>query len=752
MVKTHYSCAELAALKLPGLPGSRQNIATLVKRDQWDFIEQKGAGGPGGKVRLYAPPERIAKLIASRQSIQAAGAAARATSAAVAAIRAEREASRNAKTVSAADDIYAQLTGKGQKRFDATFDIVMLWRNWFGAHNSGDKRIGRNKSFEAFTAAYNGRHLAGVTSELREAVKHVSARSLQRWVLKSEQDGLLVMADRRSMKGGGISEIERHPALEKLILAVLTEKPHALHTHLWEIINARAIDADTGEILWPSVSYSCLNRYINKWKAANEQLFTAVTNPDAWKSTYMASFGRADAGIERLNQRWEMDGTPADWALTDGRHTASVVLDIHGRRPRILFSKTPRTETNKLLLRGAILDWGVPEEVATDNGTDYISREMLMTFAELAIDHHRCAPFSPWQKPHVESFIKTYLHGILELLDNFIGHSVGERAELESRASFAEQLFKKNSVVHVELSAAEMQRLTDAWIDGTYMHNVHSGIEATPFARVAAYTGAIRRIENERALDILLAKPGKRNPVITAKGIRYDKADYIHADLLRHIGKDAEIRLDPNDLGQLIVRVDGEFKCIAKNASRMGIERAEVAAHGRAMQAKEISEQKRQLKAMKKGLPSTDQIVRDLVMKKAEAAGKLKHLPKRAEAYETEALRDAARAADRLDGRLGEITPDAGVIVPAAIATVPPAPTSKVSVIPETPELRYRKHADLAARFAAGEYIPEMEIEQVRTWLISYPLSPEGTAMAKKYAPQKETAKPAPTGFAALIR
>lgn len=751
MTKSHYSCAELATLKLPGYPTSERRIRDLVEREGWSHIV-KPSRGCGGVAKRYSPPERIAKLIASRQAIQTTGAAARATSAAVAAIRHDREATRNAKTVAATDDIYAQLTGKGQKRFDATFDIVMLWRNWFGAHNTGDKKIGRNQSFEAFAAAYNGHHLAGVTQDVRTAYSTISPRSIQRWVLDTEKNGLLMMADKRSVKGGGVSTIEHHPALEKLILAVLTEKPHAQHTHLFEIINARAIDKETGEILWPSVSYSCLNRYINKWKAANAQVFTAVTNPDAWKSKYMASMGKADAGIVRLNQLWEMDGTPADWALTDGRHTASVTIDVFSRRPRILFSKTPRTETNKLLLRGALLDWGVPEEIATDNGSDYVSREMLMCFEELAVDHHRCAAFSPWQKPHVESFIKTYLHGLLELLDNFIGHSVAERSELEARASFAEQLFKKNAVVHVELSAAEMQALTDAWIEGTYMQNVHSGIEMRPFERVAAYTGPIRRIENERALDILLAKPIKKNPVITAKGIRYDKADYIHADLLRHIGKDAEIRLDPNDLGQLIVRVDGEFKCIARNASRMGIERAAVAKHGRAMQAKEISEQKAALKAMKRGLPSTDQIIRDLVMSKAEAAGKLAHLPRKAEPYDTPALRDAALAAARLDGRIGTITPDAGVIVPEAIATVPPAPTSKVSVIPETAELRWRKHADLAARFARGEYIEEMEIEQVRDWLVSYPRSPEGMAMAKRYAPQKETAKPALTGFAALIR
>ncbi|MBV2160535.1 MAG: hypothetical protein KUL89_18940, partial [Achromobacter denitrificans] len=135
-----------------------------------------------------------------------------------------------------------------------------------------------------------------------------------------------------------------------------------------------------------------------------------------------------------------------------------------------------------------------------------------------------------------------------------------------------------------------------------------------------------------------------------------------------------------------------------------------------------------------------------------EAAGKLAHLPKKAQAHETPALLDAAKAADRMDGVIGQIDRDAGVIVPEVLATPKVAATRKVSVIPETAELRWRKHVELAERFARGEYIQEMEIQQVRDWLVSYPKSPEGMAMAKKYAPQKKTDKPAQTGLSTLIR
>ncbi len=46
-LKTHYSAAELASMKLPGLAESRQGIEYTAKRQGWDFIEENGRGRGG---------------------------------------------------------------------------------------------------------------------------------------------------------------------------------------------------------------------------------------------------------------------------------------------------------------------------------------------------------------------------------------------------------------------------------------------------------------------------------------------------------------------------------------------------------------------------------------------------------------------------------------------------------------------------------------------------------------------------------
>ena len=58
-LKTHYSCAELAEMKLPGLPTTKRNMLEVANREGW--IGQKRTGRGGGYE--YQPPAKIMALI-----------------------------------------------------------------------------------------------------------------------------------------------------------------------------------------------------------------------------------------------------------------------------------------------------------------------------------------------------------------------------------------------------------------------------------------------------------------------------------------------------------------------------------------------------------------------------------------------------------------------------------------------------------------------------------------------------------------
>lgn len=59
-VKTHYSAAELAAMRLPMLPTSKGKVLARAEREAWPNIEVTGVGG---KRREYAPPASIMAAI-----------------------------------------------------------------------------------------------------------------------------------------------------------------------------------------------------------------------------------------------------------------------------------------------------------------------------------------------------------------------------------------------------------------------------------------------------------------------------------------------------------------------------------------------------------------------------------------------------------------------------------------------------------------------------------------------------------------
>ena len=80
---------------------------------------------------------------------------------------------------------------------------------------------------------------------------------------------------------------------------------------------------------------------------------------------------RADAKRrETRGRRRQIDASPADVMCVDGRHSVYLCVDIFSRRLIVYVSKTPRAEAVALLIRRAILAWGVPERVHTDNGSD----------------------------------------------------------------------------------------------------------------------------------------------------------------------------------------------------------------------------------------------------------------------------------------------------------------------------------------------------------------------------------------------
>lgn len=609
----------------------------------------------------------------------------------------------------------------GQRRLDAKLQLLSAFDRY---HLAAGMPIAAAR-FQ-FAECYTRGEIE-IDAWVRETVPEVSAASLWRWQRALKADGVAALAgDYGNRKGDSI--IDRQPALQEFAVSMLVSHPHCSSGHLLQAVRARfnghnAID-------YPSPR--ALQRWVANWKRDNKQTFTALTNPDAWKGKYMAAFGSQSADVDRINQRWELDSTPGDIMLTDGRHAVIGVLDVKSRRGKLLVSKTSKATAIATLLRRTLLAWGVPEVAKTDNGSDYTSNHIRRVFAGLAVEHELCPPFQPWHKPHIERFFGTFSHDLVELLPGFIGHNVAERQAIEARASFADRLLKRGGALEVSMSSAEFQEFCDRWCEDVYHHRAHDGLKGkTPFEIIAGARDPIRKVSDERALDVLLADAPANNGLRTVqkKGLELDRAWFIAPELEAYVGNQVHVRYDPVDLGRLYVfDLEEGFICIAECPERTGMDRQVVAAKAREMQKGRVQEERRALKAAAKRA-RTDDIVREILVDRAEAAGKLAHLPAPAAAHESAGLAAATQATRaRRAPQAAPLTEEDRAALRALETEMAQGRPRRVAAVPiDNPEFNYKRWNALEARLQAGVSLAGDEL----AWHRSYQGSDEWRSMER---------------------
>jgi transposase InsO family protein len=542
-----------------------------------------------------------------------------------------------------------RLTGTAAERDAARHQILSAWQS-FQAAKPGQKHLR-----EAFVAAYNAGTI-DLSPAVYASVPSMSISSLNFW-RKNVKTGRHLGGYYGHRKGCGL--VDSQPEVRDLVVSMLVAKPHASARHLYQAMQARF--AERRDLNLPA--RRSLERWVTGWKSRAAEVFTAITNPDQWKNQYMVAAGSASARAEYVNHLWELDSSPADLLLTDGRHALLAVVDVHSRRGGLLVAKVSKAASIALLVRRSILAWGVPDELKTDNGQDYRSSHIARVCGALGITQNFSAPFSPWEKPHVERFFRTFSHGLAELLPGFIGHDVAQREAIRAREAFSDRLFQKDGTVEVRMSAQELQEFCDKWTDTIYQHEHHGGLGTTPFQAAQACRNPLRVIEDERALDMLLAEaPGDSWRTVAKKGIRIDKEYFIAPELERYVGQRVQCLYDPEDLGRVTVygydRPDDplnpaatlpglHFICVAECPARVGISReehAEMASEMRQRQKKRVQTEKAKLKAMARKV-DTDSVVGEIMEhKRQQASAKLVEFPKARVRHTSAGLEAAAEA------------------------------------------------------------------------------------------------------------
>lgn len=711
-----YSSKELAGL--PGVPGTDRRVRTAAERHGWVSRPRQGRGG-GSEYHLSTLPEPTREHLL-RAHRQAEAAAVRASVKAT--VRQAAEAVRHEIAVDGLIKA-SSIHGKRAQKMSARLLCLSALADWLAAAGVENRpgAPGRQQQITYFLAAWNTNSIPG-TEDIRAEVGELSLATLYRMMQSRDAQGVAGLASRYGNRRGQ-SQIDTNPELLSLGQWFCFEFPGAGPARFCEIAKLRL-----GIVLAESTA----RRWLQIYRKANEAKILAVTNPDAWKDRFLPAFGDASAEAEHLNAIWELDGTPADVMLLDPatgelrRSTLMACIDVYSRRLRYLVARTGTAAGIASLLRRCILDWGVPDTVHTDNGQDYVAVHLKTFLQSLDIDQRLCAPFSPWEKPHIERSMRSMSHDLVELLPGFVGHNVAQRAQIEDRKAFSERLFRRGETVELHLTPEQLQGFLDQWC-AAYEQRPHEGLGGlSPAVKAAQSAGSIKRIADARSLDLLLYPIEKRR-IVGKKGIRHDNCLYAAPELGAHIGEEVALRIDPEDQGRVVVfkAATGEYLCDAWDAEAAGISRRDVATAGR-QAGREAASAGRELARQMRRQHTSKTLAQDLLAQRIADAPNITPLPRPAVPHDTPAL---AAARDALAGGLK--TPQTVSADVVALRQQQALSAGDFDRAAETTDPR-KVHAAwmrVEARLAAGEYVSPAD----RDGLAQYRRSPTCKSIAETF-------------------
>ncbi|MEW6124149.1 MAG: DDE-type integrase/transposase/recombinase [Pseudomonadota bacterium] len=690
--------SELAALALPELPSTPQGLRKAADRAKWPWRTREASGG-GREYPISALP------VAARAAYGARHLAAHELPAPVAMLAAEEPEA-------------ATLTADAAENRDARLALLAAADRYAREHD-----LSRKRADVVFATAYNLGQMA-VAPWIRGAVTSITPRTLARWRAAREAGAThrLAVDKGAARRGRGILETANGGAVKTFVLGLLVAKPHLSADQVMRTVGGEF----GGELVSPSGALVPLpekrtfQAALSTWKEAHKVDLSMLTDPDGYRNKYKFTGRNALAHVRAINQLWMLDASPIDMQCLDGRYSVYVGVDVYPRRMMVYLSRTPRAEAVGMLMRRALLGWGVPEAVKTDNGSDFIARSTQGLFAGIGIDHWICAPFEPQEKGHVERGIKTFQHDFVQLLDGYVGHSVADRKVIEGRRAFSQRLGTDDRVLlEVKLTAAEVQQKADEWIRLVYEQRPHEGLgKRTPFQVATASRDAVRMVD-PAALDVLLAPIAGRDGIrtVTKSGIKINHAHYLVPPEVQP-GTDVLVRMDPMDLGlALVFDPSGtNYLCDAVCPALSGVDpRAAVAATKRA-QAEYMAERtaplRKEAKRIGRGTSVADLVLRDA----ARRAGTLVDLPKRTVAHTTPQLDAAAEAVAPVQAP--SVSEDARALraqLAADMAAVVPLRAE------ETPRQRYNRACALERRLDNGEPLTPDET----IFLVGYVSTPE---------------------------
>lgn len=703
--------AEIAELALPGLPTTKRNVNLLAERENWAGFSGlcRPRAGRGGGVEYHVnllPVAARTAYFGDHAPVEAASFG-------------------PAEAIQAAPEPAAGTVRAATLQLDARLAVL-------GALNDFTRSSALKQTVAVghFVDLYNLGRIE-IPEWASRTVGRLSTRTVLRWLAAAREGETerLAVDKGAARRGQGVLDAAFDGEIKHFALAV-----HSMNDLYTAGQIYGAVKGEFGARLAASglelPGQRAFEMRFKAWRQECAAGLLKMMDPDGYRSKMKVSGSYAHLA-PHLNALWQIDASPVDAMCVDGRHSIYVCIDIWSRRICLFVSKTPRSIAVQMLMRKAIVAWGVPDAVKTDNGSDFVARATVRLFNRLGIEAIRSDAFSPWQKGVVERNIRTFQTDCARMLPGFVGHNVAQRKKIESRKAFSQRLGQENDAFNVTLSGEDLQAICDRWAADIYAHREHGGIgRMTPFARAASSTRPMRTVDAEALAVLLMQAPsGDGYRTVGKNGVRIGDYHYQPMGLLP--GERVFVTLDPADKGTIWLFADESCdRPLGKavNGTLAGIDPAALQAERKAMQAKMVEEQMAAAKAMVRSKRVTDRTVLDHRLAQAAAAsGNLVAFPPRSEIHSTPALDAGLEIAAMRRGEAPAAAPLSAAEEKAhaamkAEADLPPR-DRKVTPLrqQETARQRFRRALDLEAAIAAGEPVPADQA----VWLGSYQTTAE---------------------------
>lgn len=383
-----------------------------------------------------------------------------------------------------------------------------------------------------------------------------------------------------------------------------------------------------------------LRRFIRRIEEEKPALLASMRDPDLFKSRYRVSIGRADGGVSRAHEVWELDTTAADVLTVDGRMMILGVIDRWSRRARFLVAPSESAQSVRRLLIDTIRGWGVlPETVVTDRGSGFINASIASALETLGIAHRPCPPASGDRKPFVERLFGTFTRERAELLEGYSGHNVAEAQKLRARARDR----TGRAVITAGMTAQALQDVLSSWVEGVYHLRTHSALRTSPMRKWQSSPVPAATAPAENVLRIALSALVGAH-LVGKRGVQWKSGRYWSAALAPYVGRRVIVRRDEDDLGALFIfDEDGLFIDAAVNAERAGLSEEAFARAARTQQNAWMKDARADLRRKQRAFRFED--ARDAVLRDdAVRAAKVTALPQATRRRSTPAIDSIAIA------------------------------------------------------------------------------------------------------------